>query len=130
MVGYALSLLLNSVGYDTKVLDSPPTGMSEDLLEGVDLLLISPHLAKGRRQESLAVLKGTRDKVGVPVLGLSSASSGGMLDDGVELVPWPINIDALAREIEGALATAVMEIQDDIGGVVGEVSAAGESTAI
>jgi hypothetical protein len=38
VVGYALSLLLNSVGYDTKVLDSPPTGMSEDLLEGVDAL--------------------------------------------------------------------------------------------
>ena len=128
VVGHALSLLLKSVGYDTKVLEAPPTGIPRDLLEGVDLLLISPGLTSVRRRESLVVLKGTRERMGVPVLELSSAIKEGLLDDEVGMVPWPINIEGLAREIEGALTNAVEEVQDEIGSLVGEPTVTGETT--
>ena len=40
----------------------------------------------------------------MPILSLSSAVNEGLLhDEEVEVVPWPINIEKLAREIEGAL---------------------------
>ena len=128
VVGHALSLLLKSVGYDTKVLEAPPTGMPKDLLEGVDLLLISPGLTSVRRRESLAVLKEARERMSVPVLELSSAIKEELLDDGVGVVPWPINIEGLAREIEGALKNAVEKVPDEIGGLVEEQTVAGETT--
>lgn len=110
VVGQALSLLLRGSGYETTILDAPPTGLPEDLLKGVDLLLISPGLVGWRREESLTALRGARERMGVPVLELSSAPGEGSLDDEVGMVPWPINIDGLACEIEGALGAA-QEIQ-------------------
>lgn len=115
VVGQALSLLLRGVGYETRTLDAPPSGLPEDLLEGVDLLLISPGLVNGRREESLTALRGARERMGVPVLELPSVLREGLLDDEVGVVPWPINIDGLSCEIEGALEAAAQEIQSALG---------------
>jgi len=105
VVGKALSLQKQREGYEITMVEAPPTGPPEDLMEGVDLLLISPGLVHERCEESLAVLRGKRSRMGVPVLELSSLAVGeGFLhDEGVRVVPWPINIEGLAREIEGAL---------------------------
>lgn len=128
VVGHALALLLKSVGYDTKVLEVSMTGTPEHLMEGVDLLLISPGLTSVRRRESLAVLKAVRERKGVPVLELSSAIREELLDDGTARVLWPINIEGLAREIEGALKNAVEEVKDEIGGLAREPMVTGETT--
>jgi len=75
-------------------------------MEGVDLLLIPPDLVHRRCEESLAALRGKREMTGVPVLKLSSAVKEGLLhEEEVRVVPWPIDIEELAREIEGALNT-------------------------
>ncbi len=42
VVSRALSLLLQGAGYEIRMLEAPPTGLPEELMEGVDLLLISP----------------------------------------------------------------------------------------
>jgi hypothetical protein len=73
-------------------------------MEGVDLLLIPPDLAHRRIEESLAALRGKRERLSVPVLSLSSAVNEGLLHEAqVRVVPWPINIEELDREIEGTL---------------------------
>ena len=106
VVGKALSLLLQGEGYEIRMVEAPPTGPPEDLMEGVDLLLIPPDLVHRRCEESLAALRGKREMTGVPVLKLSSAVKEGLLhEEEVRVVPWPIDIEELAREIEGALNT-------------------------
>ena len=106
VVGEALSLLLQGEGYEIRMVDASPAGLPEDLTEGVDLLLISPDLVRRRCEESLAALRGKRERIGVPVLKLSSLAVREELllhDEEVSVVPWPIHIEGLAREIEGAL---------------------------
>jgi len=106
VVGKALSLLLQGEGYEITMVGAPPTGTPDDLMEGVDLLLIPPDLVHRRCEESLAALRGKREMTGVPVLKLSSAVKEGLLhEEEVRVVPWPIDIEELAREIEGALNT-------------------------
>lgn len=116
VVDHALSLLLESAGYCIRIFEAPPTGVPEELLEGVDLLLISPDLANGRRHESLAVLRGTGERINLRVLELSSARKAELLDDEVDTVPWPISIDGLVLEIEAALRIAVPGAHGALGG--------------
>ena len=75
-------------------------------MERVDLLLIPPDLAHRRFEESLAALSGKREGIGVPVLSLTAVKEELLHEEGeVRVVPWPINIEELAREIDGALHT-------------------------
>jgi hypothetical protein len=104
MVGWAILLLLQGEGYDIRMVEAPRTSLPDDLMEGVDLLLIPPNLTPRSCEESLAALRGKRERLGVPVLSLSSAVNEGLLHEAeVRIVPWPIHIEELAREIEGTL---------------------------
>ncbi len=103
IVGRALSLLLREAGYDVRILSAPPTRSPEELMDGVDLLLISPGLTGERCKALLAPLRGTRDRMNMPILKLSSVIREDLLKDEVGVVPWPMNIDGLIREIEGSL---------------------------
>jgi hypothetical protein len=104
MVGQAILLLLREEDYEIRLVEALREGPPGDLMEGVDLLLIPPDLAHRRIEESLAALRGKRERIGVPVLSLSSAVKMGLLhDEEVRVVPWPMNIEGLAREIEGTL---------------------------
>ena len=106
MVGWAILLLLQGEDYEIRMVEAPPPSSLEDLMEGVDLLLIPPDLVHSRCEESLAALRGKRQRIGVPVLSLSSAVKEGLLhEEEVRIVPWPITIGELAREIEGVLYT-------------------------
>jgi hypothetical protein len=111
VVGRALSLLLEGAGYETRIIEVPPTGRIEDLLEGVDLLLIYPGLSAERRKETLALLRGTRERrMQIPVLELSPDAERAVPPDEVEgevgIVPWPIDLEGLSREIDAALVAA------------------------
>ena len=104
VVDHALSPQKQREGYEIRILEAPPTGLPEDLMEGVNLLLISPGLVHERCEESLAALRGKRERMDVPVVSLSSAVNEGLLhEEEVRVVPWPIHIEGVAREIEGAL---------------------------
>ena len=104
MVGWAILLLLREAGYEIRKVEAAREGLPDDLMEGVNLLLIPPDLAHRRIEESLAALRGKRERLGVPVLSLSSAVNEGLLHEAeVRVVPWPIHIEELAREIEGTL---------------------------
>jgi hypothetical protein len=106
MVGWAILLLLREAGHEIRKVEAPWTGLPDDLMEGVDLLLIPPDLAPRRCEESLAALRGKRERIGVPVLSLTAVKEGLLHEEEeVRVVPWPITIEELAREIESVLHT-------------------------
>ena len=53
VVGRTLSLLLEGHGYNTILLDSYPTGVVDELLEGAHLLLLTPRVDDGVREAFL-----------------------------------------------------------------------------
>jgi hypothetical protein len=103
VAGIALSLLLRGVGYETIILKGPPTGPAEDLLRNVDLLLASPDLDDGRRDESLTILRSTEEGLRIPVLTFSSAVEENVFAEEAAGSSWPVEVGGLAREIEAAL---------------------------
>jgi len=104
-VGWAILLLLREEGYEIRMVEAAREGLPDDLMEGVDLLLIPPDLAYRRCEESLAALRGKREGIGVPVLSLTAVKEGLLHEEEVRVVPWPMNIEELAREIESVLKT-------------------------
>ena len=104
MVGWAILLLLQGEGYEIRMVEAVREGLPDNLMVGVDLLLIPPDLSPWRCEENLAALREARERIGVPVLSLTAVKEGLFHDEEeVRVVPWPINIEELAREIEGTL---------------------------
>jgi hypothetical protein len=100
VAGLALSFLLRDAGYEAIILKAPPP---RDLLRDVDLLLVSPDLDDERRKESLAILKGDDEALGVPVLAFSSAVEENVFAEEATDTSWPVEIGGLVREIERTL---------------------------
>jgi hypothetical protein len=105
VVGRALCALLESSGYKTKPLDSHPTGVVDELLEGADLLLLTPRVDKGVREAFLGAMgKRVPQKAEMPVIALStSVEEGPPEKEGVIRVPWPSETKVLVDRIEAAL---------------------------
>ncbi len=102
MAGRALEALLQGVGYDTRLIEDPPEGMPEQLLEGVRLLLLAPTLSAESRETLLAEMGSTLDAANIPVLALSTSLKEAP-GDGPVLVPWPCRLEDLTKKIEAAL---------------------------
>ena len=74
MVGRSLSVLLEGSGYETTPLDSYPTGVVDELLEGAHLLLLTPRVDMGVREAFLGAMgKSTPQKAEMPVIALHTA---------------------------------------------------------
>ncbi len=110
-VGRALCLLLRGAGYDTKLIERDPAGLADGLMDGVDLLLLSPERTNGTRDAILGIVKDNPRTAQMPVLALSSVIAGEVLADesGTRLVPWPSPIAVLTQEIEAVLAPSTGE---------------------
>ena|SRR5215204_6505311 len=108
VVGRALCALLESSGYRTTSIDSHPTGVVDDLLDGVDLLLLAPRLDEGVRQAFLGAMgKSAPQKADIPVIMLSTAVEEDLPDkERVISVPWPCETKILVERIEEALLDA------------------------
>jgi hypothetical protein len=110
MVGNALFILLEGAGYEVKRLEaSYPTGLVDELLDGVDALLLAPDLSDDAREAFLGAIRRIAPKrQTVAVLTLLYAYDGTavgelvVLDDQTACVPWTSNIEELARRIECA----------------------------
>ena len=103
VVGRTLSLLLEGHGYQTILLDSYPTGIVDELLEGAHLLLLTPRLDEGVREAFLGAMgKRAPQKGNLPVISLSTTEST-RGEEGVLSVPWPCSIEDLVGHIETAL---------------------------
>ena len=108
VVENALSLLLRGAGYDTEVLEDPSASAAnaEELLAGVDLLLLTPSLREETQEGFLKAIEATPAASDVPVLTLSTAPQREPNDRTAGMVPWPTPLENLRLAIEDALAPA------------------------
>ncbi len=105
VVGRSLSVLLEGHGYKTTLLDSYPTGVVDELLEGAHLLLLTPRVDEGVREAFLGAMgKSTPQKANMPVIALSTDTEEDLPEkEGVISVPWPCETKVLVDHIEAAL---------------------------
>jgi len=108
VVGRALCALLESSGYRTRPLDTYPTGVVDELLEGADLLLVAPRLDEGVREAFVGAMgKSAPQRGRMPVIALSTAVEAVLPEkEGVISVPWPCETKVLVERIESALLDA------------------------
>jgi hypothetical protein len=106
VVGSALCALLGDHGYRIYPLDSHPTGIVDELLEGADLLLLAPRLDEGVREAFLGAMgKSAPQRADMPVIALSTAVEEGLPEkEGVLRVPWPCETRVLVERIEASLS--------------------------
>jgi hypothetical protein len=108
VVGRSLSVLLEGSGYKTTLLDSYPTGVVDELLDGAHLLLLTPRVDQGVREAFLGAMgKSTPQKADMPVIVLHTALEENLPEEeGVIRVPWPCETKVLVDHIEAALLDA------------------------
>jgi hypothetical protein len=106
VVGRALCALLEGSGYQTTLLDSYPTGVVDELLEGAHLLLLTPRVDEGVREAFLGAMgKSTPQKGDMPVIALHTSLEEDLpKKEGVISVPWPCETKDLVDHIEAALS--------------------------
>jgi hypothetical protein len=105
VVGRSLSVLLESSGYNTVLLDSHPTGVVDELLEGAHLLILTPRVDEGVREAFVGAMgKRVPQKAHMPVIALITAPEENLPEkEGVITVPWPTETKVLVGRIEAAL---------------------------
>lgn len=87
VVANTLALLLEGVGYDTKILEGPSAERAGEQLNGVDLLLL-PAWDGRNREGSLGAIEAIPATADVPVLTLSAASKEEPKDRTGGMMPW------------------------------------------
>jgi hypothetical protein len=101
VVGQALELLLQGLGYRARYEPAPPAEAPAPPLADTQLVVLAPGLSPSRREAALA--RVPRHGVeGIPVLELTADVRTGA--SGL-YVRWPCRAEALARAIDAALGT-------------------------
>jgi hypothetical protein len=104
VVGRTLCALLEGHGYKTVLLDSHPTGVVDELLDGAHLLLLTTRVDEGVREAFLGAMgKSTPQRASTPVIVLCTATDKAPLEKGIISVPWPCETKVLVDHIEAAL---------------------------
>jgi hypothetical protein len=119
VVGRTLCVLLEGHGYQTTLLDSYPTGIVDELLEGAHLLILTPRVDQGVREAFIgAIGKSQPQKERLPVISLSTMTTKESTEgeEGDLSVPWPCSIEDLVDHIETALSiqTASTTQQEEV----------------
>jgi hypothetical protein len=106
VVGRSLSVLLEGSGYQTTLLDAYPTGVVDELLEGADLLILTPRVDQSVREAFLGAMGKSTPQVGdMPVIALHTDIEEDRPEkEGVNRVPWPCETKLLVDHIEAALS--------------------------
>ena len=103
VVGSALCALLEDFGYQITPIDSHPTEVADELLEGADLLMVAPRLEEGAREAFLGTIGKGSPNAAMPVIALSTVLEEVTPEGRVESVPWPCETKLLAERIEAAI---------------------------
>jgi hypothetical protein len=100
-----LARLLREEGYATRLIEAHPTGLVDDeLLEGVDVVLLSPALDAEVREALLEAMRSTPKTAAIPVLPLSAALRLALLDELSASASWRSLFEELVGQIRAALA--------------------------
>jgi hypothetical protein len=106
MVEAILARLLHKEGYATRLLDPNTTGVADELLDGVDALLLTPGLDAEVREAFLEAMRSTPKTAAIPALSLSSALKLAMLDELSASTSWLRLFEELVGQIGVALQGA------------------------
>jgi hypothetical protein len=101
-----LAKLLRDEGYATRVLEAHPTGLVTELLDGVDVLLLTPGLDPSVRECFVGAMRSTPETASIPFLSLSPTLKEALLDELAVEVSWRQELDRLVHQIEAALGRA------------------------
>src|SRR5215204_3722544 len=109
VVERVLAQLLEGEGYSIRLLKSSSTGVVEEQLDGVDLVVLSPGLTSGACEAFLGTLRSTPQRrtanPHIQVIALCTSMREAPLDgEAVRSVPWPIPFERLVGETEAMLA--------------------------
>jgi hypothetical protein len=104
VAGQALELLLQSAGYNTRLMLETVADKLVDPLDGVQLLLFAPSLSARHREAFLNLAKSTPATTEIPVLELVTSSNGAQAEPS-DWVPWPCRMEDLQGKIEAALTS-------------------------
>jgi hypothetical protein len=111
--------LLEREGYPTRILEAHPATVAEGLLDGVDLLLLTPGMSPDVRAAFLGAMRSNPGTAVVPVLPLSAALKVALLDELSAGVSWRSLFEELVGQIGTALASAAVSARallvDDCG---------------
>lgn len=103
LVDCILSRLIKKAGYKAKLLNASTAVHMDELLDGVDVLLLSPYLDADERRGLLNALRSTPEAAQrIPVLSFSVPLHVALLDELAVNVPWQSLFEGLVREIEAA----------------------------
>jgi hypothetical protein len=105
VVGRSLCVLLEGSGYKTTLLDSYPSGVVDELLEGAHLLLLTPRVDRSVRDAILGAMgKNMPQKAEMPVIALHTDLEEALPEkEKIIRVPWPTETKVLVDHIEAAL---------------------------
>jgi hypothetical protein len=98
--------LLQEEGYDARLLDAYPTGGVNELLDGVDLLLLAPGLNPDVRRAFLGAMRSTPETATIPILPLSPTLKQALLDELAASTSWLRLFEELVGQIGVALQGA------------------------
>jgi hypothetical protein len=101
-----LARLLHKEGYATRLLDPNPTRAADELLEGVDALLLTPGLDAEMSGPLFEAMRSNPKTAAIPVLPLPAALKLAMLDELSASAPWQSLFDELVGQIGAALQRA------------------------
>ena len=104
LVERILARLLKQEGHDPKLLGTYPTSHIDELLDGVDVLLLTPCLDATVRRAFLNALRSNPEAAQrIPVLSLSVPLQVALLDELAINVSWQSLFEELVQQIEAAL---------------------------
>lgn len=101
--GRAIELLLQSAGYDARLLVTPLVHEQNGLLHGVQLLLLTPTLSAKYREDFLDSMRSMPATAKIPVLDLITTLNGAQTEQ-EDQVLWPCRMEDLKGKIEAALS--------------------------
>jgi hypothetical protein len=102
-----LARLLQKEGYATRILEAHPIGAVDELLDGVELLLLTPGLSPEVRAAFLKTVRSNPRTAAVPALPLSAALKVALLDELSASATWRSLFEELVGQIGAALEGAV-----------------------
>ena len=105
LISQALALLLEGVGYDARILDTPSAS-----LDGVEVVLLMPSLSDERKGKLREPIMDDSAKAPVPILNVSHVQEGG-LGNQTGWVPWPCSMQTLTEAIEAVLVPAAPSVK-------------------
>jgi hypothetical protein len=103
-----LAGLLEERGYHVRHLEAPHRGLMDGLLDGVDVLLLTPDLKEEAREAFLKAMRSTTtpESAAIPVLTLPDGLKLSLLDELSAGASWTTLFEELTSQIGATLARA------------------------